>query len=132
MEVVGPVARGVQRCFHPIFQKGNLMAAVTMTANQKFTITILPVDAKGNKAKIDGVPTWLTDDSNVLTLTPAADGLSCDVIAVGIAGTATVQVEADADLGPGITLIRGTLDVECTALPATNIVLTPGPLSDQS
>lgn len=110
---------------------GDLMAAVTLTTIQQFSVSIAPVNAKGKPAKVDGPPVWLTDNTDVLALTPSADGLSCDVVAIGIPGAATIQVSADADLGAGSVLLTGTLEVEVTSAPATNIVLTPGPVTDQ-
>lgn len=110
---------------------GFLMAAVSLNTIQQFTITIQPVDAKGHPAKVDGVPTWLTDNPAVVALTPSADGLSCLVAAVGIPGTVNINVTADADLGAGVTPLVGTIDCEVTQAPATSIVLTPGAVSDQ-
>jgi hypothetical protein len=86
---------------------------------------------KGRPAPVDGPPTWLADNTDVVALTPSADGMSCDVVAVGIPGTAKVQVSADADLGSGTELLVGTLDVEVTAAPAKTITLTPGTVVDQ-
>lgn len=102
--------------------------AVEMTTIDQFEVTIAPKNAKGQPAPVDGVPTWLTDNTDAVALEPSADGMSCLVKAVGIAGGAMVQVEADADMGSGVTLIRGTLQVNVTPAPATNIVLTPGPV----
>lgn len=105
--------------------------ALELNTIQKTTLSIQPVNAKGQPAPVDGVPTWLTDNTDVLALTPSADGLSCEVVSVGIAGTATVQVTADADLGSGTTSLVGTLDVNVALAPATSIVITPGPVTDQ-
>lgn len=110
---------------------GDLMAAVTMTATQEFECTISPVDKKGNPATLDGVPEWLTDNPAVLALTPAADGLSCKVTAVGMIGVANVQVTGDADMGAGSTPIIGTIDCEVTAGQAIMINITPGAPSEQ-
>lgn len=105
--------------------------ATTMNSIQQFPIKIQILDGKGRPAPVDGPPTWLADNTDVVALTPSADGMSCDVVAVGIPGTAKVQVSADADLGSGTELLVGTLDVEVTAAPAKTITLTPGPVVDQ-
>lgn len=46
--------------------------------------------------------------------TPATDGLSAEVAAVGPLGTAKVSVTADADLGSGTKAIFGELDITVT------------------
>jgi hypothetical protein len=105
--------------------------ATEMNSIQEFTFKIEILDGKGRPAPVDGPPTWLADNTDVLALTPAADGMSCKVAAVGIPGTGTVQVSADADLGSGSELLVGTGDVNVTPAPAKTIKLTPGPITDQ-
>jgi len=90
---------------------------------QKFGVSITPVDAKGNKATVDGVPAWNSSDPALLTVTPSADGLSATVTAVGPTGTAQVSVTADADLGPGVATISGTLDVQIEASAAVSLTI---------
>lgn len=96
----------------------------------QFPIAVELLDDKKKPAKVDGVPVWATDNPAILTLEPAADGLSCVVKSTGVLGTATVQFAADADLGAGTKDIIGTLEVEVTARGATTVVLTPGPVTD--
>lgn len=110
---------------------GDLLMAVTMNSVQQFNVTIKIVNKKGQPASVDGTPEWLSDNTDVLALTPSPDGMSCDVVAVGIPGTAKVQVSADADLGAGVESLVGTLDVSVIAAPATAITLTPGAVVDQ-
>src|SRR6267142_6349149 len=52
-----------------------------LTDVQKCTLSIAPVDAKGNPAPVDGAPSWSVSDPALLDLTPAADGLSAVVTA---------------------------------------------------
>ena len=92
-----------------------------LTDLQKVKMSIAPVDAVGNPAKIDGVPQWASSDETLVSITPAADGLSCYATAVGPLGTVQVSVQADADLGPGVKTITGTLDIEVTASDATSL-----------
>jgi hypothetical protein len=89
-------------------------SSITMTNSQKATATITPVDAKGNPASVDGVPVWASSDETIITVTPAADGLSAVVAAVGPLGTAKVSVTGDADLGADVKPIFGELDVTIT------------------
>lgn len=128
-EQSGPVAPTPQFRGWPI--QGELLMAFTLTDSQQVTITVQITDKKGNPAKVDGPPVWLVDNPNVLALTPAADGMSCLVAAVGPLGTGKVSMTADADLGAGITEIVGVLDGEVTAGTATNVVLTPGAPTEQ-
>lgn len=134
--IVGPFteSRGVVQKT-PQFRKfplyGVPIMATKMNSIQEFTYAIEVLDGKNRPAPVDGPPTWLTDNTDVLALTPAADGMSCKVTAVGIAGTAKVQVTADADLGAGVETLAGIDDVEVTAAPAKTIKMTPGPITDQ-
>lgn len=71
---------------------GNAIA-VTMLDDQKTTMHITPLDAAGNPTSLPtgaAVPTYASSDATV-TLSPAADGLSCGIAGVkGTAGTPTV------------------------------------------
>lgn len=113
----------------PVF--GSIIMAFTLVDSQKVTITPKFVDKKGNPARVDGKPEWLVDNPNVLALTPADDGLSCVVAAVGPLGTAKVSLKADADLGEGVKEIGGFLDVEVVGGEAVSVELTPGEVSEQ-
>lgn len=101
-----------------------------MLTEQTFLASVTFADSKGKPAKVDGAPVWATDNSDVLTIAPAADGMSCQVTSSIIAGAAKLKVSADADLGAGVVLIEGTLDVTVDARPATSVVITAGPATD--
>lgn len=111
--------------------KETLLMAFAMTVTQQVDVTIAITDKKGNPAAVDGVPEWATDNSDVVSLTPSPDGMTCTVVAVGMIGTANVQVSADADLGSGTTPVIGTLEVGVTAGTASVISLTPGTPTEQ-
>jgi hypothetical protein len=128
-EQSGPVTKSPQ--FARPFKVRNLLMALTLTATQFSKLSIAPKDRKGNPAKLDGVPEWATDNSEILTITPSADGLSCDVTAVGMIGTANVQVTGDADVGSGVTPIIGTLEVEVIAGNAITVDIDPGTPTEQ-
>ncbi len=117
------------------YHRGELLMAFSMTDSQQVDVTIKPVDKKGQPAPLDGVPEWSTDNTDVLSLKPSADGLTCTVIAVGPLTApdtpARVTVKADADMGSGTTPIIGTLDITITGGAATTITLTPGTPSEQ-
>lgn len=105
--------------------------AFQMTATQQCELTITIVDRKGNPAPVDGPPQWFVDNPAVLSLTPAADGMSCSMAAVGPLGTALVSVRADADLGAGVAELIGTLEVEITGGTAAAVAIVPGPPTEQ-
>lgn len=105
--------------------------AFDLTDTQEVLVSVDLKTKRGNPAKVDGVPEWSTDNTEVLALTPAADGLSCTVSAVGPLGTANVTLKADADLGAGVTPIFGVLEVNVTAGQATVVTLKPGAPTEQ-
>lgn len=111
--------------------KRGVTMAFEMTATQKVLVSVAFTDVKGNPARVDGVPEWATDNSDVLSIVPAADGLSCEVLAVGVVGTGNVQVRADADMGVGVVPVIGILEVSITAGPASVVALTPGTAEEQ-
>lgn len=107
------------------------MPSLVLTDSQDCVLTIAPVDKKGNPAPIDGVPEWFSSNTDVLTITPAADGLSATASAVGALGDATVNVNADADMGAGTTAITGTIDITVEAGAATTVAITPSTPTEQ-
>lgn len=70
---------------------------------------------KGNPARIDGVPIWMTDNPAVLALTPSEDGMSCRVDAVGPIGAAKLSIKVDADLGDGFKYRTKVIDFSVVA-----------------
>lgn len=106
--------------------------AFQMTDSQQVTVTTAFTDKKGNPAALPTgtpAPTWLVDNSAVLALTPAADGLSCLVAAVGPLGSATVSVKVND--ASGASLASGSLAVTIVGGALVNVVLTPGTPSEQ-
>jgi hypothetical protein len=128
-ESTGPVSPTPQFKRWPI--TGALLVATQLTSTQKQTLSVLFTDSKGNPAPVDGQPAWGVDNPNVLALVPSADGLSCTVAAIGPLGNARVSIQADADLGPGVTSLAGVYDVEVIAGQATTVEITGGPVEEQ-
>lgn len=112
--------------------KWSTVMAFSMSDSQQVNVGVRFVDRKGNPAAVDGTPEWLTDNSDLLALTPAADGKSCVVKAVGPLGTASVTMKADADASAGVRQIVGTLEVTITGGDARTVVLEPGTAEEQS
>jgi len=93
---------------------------------EQVVLSVVPVDAKGNAAPVDGTPAWDSSDPTVAIVTPAADGLSATVAAAGPLGKAQISVTADADLGEGIESIVGTLEIEVVAGKAVSLSIKTG------
>lgn len=81
-------------------------------------------DQRGNPAHVDGPPQWATDDSDKVTIEAAPDGMSCKVTTGILAGTPTVTMTADADLGPAVKDIRGSIQFNITTPQAVSVELT--------
>lgn len=105
--------------------------AFQLTSSQRVPVAVDFTDKKGNPAPVDGIPEWLVDNPAVLALSPAADGRSCVVAAVGPLGTARVSMVADADMTTGTRQIVGVLDFEIVAGDAFLVTLTPGTPEEQ-
>lgn len=121
---IGPVAE--QR----VFQGQEITTVFVLKATQQVEINLAVTDRKGNPAKVDGVPNWLSSALDIVTVHQSPDGMSAVAVANQI-GTAQIRVEADADLGDGVVPIVGVLDVEVLAGDAAVIVLNPGQPVDQ-
>jgi hypothetical protein len=116
------------------FQKsptGAVLAMFQITDSQQATATVVFKDKRNNPASIDGQPSWSVDNSELLAITPSADGMSCVFASVGPLGIATITVKADADLGDGMKPIVGSLEVEISAGDAAVIEITAGEPSEQ-
>lgn len=106
--------------------------ATELTATQEVVVTAAPKDRKGNPAPVQGA-SWATDNSDVLALTPSADGLSCTVTATGMLGVGNLQFNADANLGAGVEpIIGGPLEITVVAGEATTVEITAGTPTEQA
>jgi len=102
--------------------------ALILTDEQKVQLSIQPVTAAGNPARVDGAPTWLVSDDTILSLLVAEDGLSASAwaIATGTLGSSQVSVTADADLGAGVRPLSAVLDVQVIAAEAVALSINVG------
>ena len=100
--------------------------AVSITNEQKVTVTLKPVTNAGKPAKLDGAPTW-TVVSGDSTVTPSADGLSASLVSADNPGDTTYLVEADADLGEGVETIQDTITLTVIGANAANLGLVASP-----
>jgi hypothetical protein len=81
----------------------------TLKADVTFT------DSKGNVTLPDGVPTWEVADPAVLTVTPAADGMTATfaVLAPGVSAVTVKGVETHGGVGEPTEITgTGTVTVE--------------------
>jgi hypothetical protein len=104
------------------------MANFVLTADQEVPVSVAFTDDHGNPAQVDGAPTWASSDDTILSVTPAADGLSAIVAAVGPDGSAQVSVTANANMDPnGAPIpVMGLLGIDVVSGAAASAVLTPG------
>ncbi len=104
---------------------------LVLTDTQKCTLTITPKNAKGNPAPVDGIPEWSSSNPAVVSITPAANGLSA-VVKATATGTSQISVTVDADLDAGETRnLTGTLDVEVRPSEAVMVGITTGTPEEQ-
>ncbi len=106
-----------------------------MTDSQQTTLRVGGLaDKKGNPVTgtLQGAPQWSTDNTDVVALTPAADGQSCLVAAVGPLGQANVTLKLQADFGQGPVPIVGTFAVTITGGSATQVTITADPPSEEA
>ncbi len=107
-----------------------IIAMVIINADKKRTFAIAAVDAKGRPAAVDGVPEWTDSPTGAVSLFPAADGMSCDVVWLAANPGVVVTVTADADLGEGVTPIVASANVATLGAAAVGLTLSAGPEVD--
>jgi len=112
-------------CEKVIFTGGVRMELV-ITDSQQFKVEIQPVDKAGNPGTLASVAMWSTSDPTILTVAPAADGMSAVVSAMGKLGTAQVTVTAEGDPTPGVNTITGTVAVQVVGGKAVSLQLMAG------
>ena len=106
------------------------ISMLALPNDQKVTASIQPVDSKGNPATIDGMASWSSSSTAIATVQNiSADSLSAEILPGTTLGTCQINVQADADLGSGITNITGVLDVQVVAGQAVGFTITTGPLT---
>jgi hypothetical protein len=100
--------------------------AYTLPVDHEVEVQVAYVDAKGNPAPVDGDPVWSSSDAAIITVTAdTTNAMQAMVTPVGPIGTAQVKVEADADLGAGVTSLVTLMDVTIVAGQAVAGTITP-------
>ena len=105
---------------------GGVRMELVITDSQQFKVEIQAVDKAGNPGTLASVPVWSASDPTILTVVPAADGMSAVVSAKGKLGRAQVNVTAEGDPTPGVNTITGTLAVEVVGGKAVSLQLRAG------
>lgn len=116
LDSIGPVVPTPQYQKWPVY--GEVILLMEMPYYQQVHVKVAFKDRKGKDANVDGPPQWATDNSDVLALTPDADGMGCLCAGI-IAGPAKVQATADALIGDGTEPVIAVMDLNCTTGKAT-------------
>jgi hypothetical protein len=125
--IIGPVSSRFPLHYMPeVERKAMFMSNLILTDSQKVMLTLAPVTAAGNPAPVDGVPTWGSSDETILTVTPAADGMSCEAFTTGLLGTAQINVTADVEMDEGITNLTGAQIIDVLAGQAVSLGIQAG------
>jgi hypothetical protein len=99
---------------------------IILTDTQEVDLAIAPKDRKRKPAQVEGIPVWSTSDPLICSITPAADGLSCNVKATDNLGDVQISVVADADLGEGVENITGIEQISVVAGKAVTMGISAG------
>ncbi len=108
----------------------SLTYMLQLTNTQQCQLSIAGVDKKGNPAGLEGIIYSSSDPSVAAVTQDAADPSKALVVAVA-AGTAQINVRADADLGDGVTELTGVLDVTVVPGQAVSFVINTGTPEEQ-
>lgn len=108
--------------------------ALVLTATQQCELSIEVVDAKGNPAKVDGVPEWSSAEEAYVTVEASSDGMSAVAKAVGPVTSTPVQVNVtvDAELDDEVREIVGVLEISVVAGEAVSIGISAGEPEEQA
>ena len=104
----------------------------TITTIQQVPANLGAADSKGVTVPLPAFtapPTWTVDNSAILTVTPAADGLSATCVAAGTPGLATITVSGT-PVG-STTPLTGTAQVQVNDV-ATALTISFGTATQQT
>lgn len=95
--------------------------------DEKFDLTLVETDSKGQPTTSATPPVWTSSDEAVVPVNVSADGMTFSVVA-GTVGSAIVQVDVTKDDG---SVISVTEAVDVVAGGVALVSLTEGPVSKQ-
>lgn len=82
-------------------------------SGQRVSVNLRTRNRLGEDVALDGIPTWESEDPNVVEVVPNADGLQAS-LRFGRVGSTRVIVRGDADTTPGLREVTGFFDIEVT------------------
>ena len=94
-----------------------------MTDSQQVHLTLAEKDKAGQTVSPSSPPEWFSSNTDVVTVTPSADGLSADAVSTGAVGSATITATADN--------LTGTLDIDVVAGAAVTVEIQAGSPTDK-
>jgi hypothetical protein len=98
---------------------------ITITNEQKVTVTLVPTTEAGNPATLDGAPVWTVTEGDA-TIEVSEDGLSCVLISGEADVNSKIEVVADADLGEGVVNLVDVIDLAVVSAQASALGLNVG------
>lgn len=132
-EQSGPVPVVRPPHHHKPFPFFRIMLMAKMTDSQVLPLgPIAFTDKKGNPvtAPTGIAVAWSVDNPNLATLTPSADGLSCDVASVGPLGSVVVSV-AVTDSTSGSALAGGSVEIDIVSGAPSQVTIPVGSPTEQ-
>jgi len=102
------------------------MLQVASTNEEKVPITATPITRGGKPAAVDGALRVTVFDGDSTFEQDPAFPLVFTVVSSDTPGTTHFKVEADADLGAGVTLISDTVEYVVSSAEATSFGLMAG------
>jgi len=102
------------------------MLGIACTTEEQITITAAPQTAGGKPAKFDGALRVSVSSGDGTVIQDAATPNSFTAVSGDAPGTTVYLVEADVDLGAGVTLIQETVELEVSGVNAASFGLTAG------
>lgn len=101
------------------------MLEISITNEQKVTVTLSPVTESGRPAKVDGAPSWRVTSGEGQVI-PSEDGISAVLVSSDNPGDTEIMVEADADLGAGVETISDVIRLHVEGARAAHLGLVAG------
>lgn len=124
---IGPVSE--QPTPGPTFT-WSMRSMLQLTNTQQCPLSVSGVDKKGNPAPLDSI-VFASSDPSVATVAADPSDPSKALVKAVAAGTAQINVTADADLGDGVSTLTGTLDLTVVAGMAVGFQIATGTPEEQ-
>lgn len=90
------------------------MQTTTLNNVQKQRVVLSILGPDNLPKPVDGVPVWVVEDSNILSIVVDSDGFGADIVTTGVVGDTNIVVTADVDLDDGVISVSGQFEVSVT------------------